>query len=1065
MRFIEEILKENGLSEPDFRPLHAYACTPDMLQHMQQFLAQRLASGTVVSSTANAFVFWASDRIRTAFDGGHLTWDFVFRGLGLPPDRKLGIDLTRRGLRMWRRRVRCSEAGQTLYLYTLMSEGGLPDTLLQQEGLYRQVVMTLVSEIEEMGGMAAEVAAEIAARRRIWALPQSFQTNDFVRVLADLGKALADLRTDLPEDLGPNALERWLDVNRPGWSVRLPIRLSAAARDSLIRPALAASKSSSTGGTEIATRELRRDRGGRWSGYIRLADEATLPEGLLPEASGLRLRLTPAQTRLASALAVVATPEDAGWRLRRVGQRGASAVPLAPDDPMILSAHADGRHVGDVTVLAALPAPEEAPTLWRAPAPDPEGFEGRLLPLDVSGRTTDTCAWLLTDPTHTIHSDGDVEIGNPEPGPSSGLIRRVSGFGSVRVGPHLLRVETQAQTERPAATLTATGKLLPRWRLPDGAMVILGEPRIIGDPGNGFPRPLRSDAVKRTPGRRLGGKIFEWREKDQPLARARLVQLPADTSVTIDETGAGVARLRISGLPVGWHVAVKAAGTVARGVTGSEPTELMLEAAQAGAGLVELQLHDPETGHSLDLSAPWPARHGLLLTPNGARVAEDTPVSVEDLAGWRGVTPTGKYGDLQFRLSGASAISVRVEGEVALAAYRTLIRSMLAIGGPDAQVNLRLIVASVESCRLEVRRYLHQTTVSDGRLYPGLQRDTPGKVDSRFGVILNSNGNITLHATDLGAPDADPVTLETMAPADLATCLDGVGPWLLQSHWNGAMQRAAVWARTPQPPSSRETRIENYKSAWKDLLNMPASPDWRANWRTIQSASAGGDAGALDQVQALARVPDALMFLAFRLPRNSLEDLFALETAAPIFWPATPVSAVQTAIALDHSRRIEQLSAIFDTPEEALTEAKAQLTGRLAEIVTMRSDLAGHLGAAAVQASLVELLQDERLSGLVIPNPRKRLETLAQEAARRFDRLPDGVRGVPPRWCPSGFAFNAYAQPIIEAPLTVAEIATETRPVPNKDTMLSLLALRMADPDYFDTAVPAAIALCLEALR
>lgn len=1065
MKVINEILNANDLSAPDGRPLHGYACPPDILSRMEEFLALRVASGTVLSSTATAFVFWASERIRTRFEGGQLTWEFVFEGLGLPLDRTLGIALTDPGLRAWGREIRRSEAGQRLYLYTLMSEGGLPDTVLQQEGLYRQVVTTLVSEIEEMGGSAAGAGTEMAARRRVWALPQSFQTNDFARALADLGQALVNLRADLPEDLGPDALERWLDVNRPGWSVHLPIRLSAAARNSLIRPALAESRSRPTVGTEVATRELRRDGSGRWHGYIRLADEAMLPEGLLPEASGLRLRLVPARTRLASALAFVATPEDAGWRLRRVGQRGASAVPLAPDDPMILSAHADGRHVGDVAVLAALPSPEEAPTLWRAPASDPEASQGRLLPLDVSGRTTDAYAWLLTDAAHTVQADGDVEVGAPDPGPSSGLIRRVSGTGSLTVGPHRLRVETQAETERPAASLTATGKLLPRWRLPDGAMVILGEPKVFGDPGNGARQLLRTSELKRSPGRRLGGKVFEWREKDQPLARIRLVQLPAETSVAIDETAAGIARLRIAGLPAGWHIRAKAAGTVAHGVTSAEPTQLSIEAAHARPGVVDLQFHDPATGRSLDLSAPWPARHGMLLDADGNRIEENTPVAVEDLAGWRGITPAGQYGDLQLRLLNAFPISVRVEGEVSLAAYRPLIRSMLALGGPDAQVNLRLIVGAEESPRLELRRYLQQTVVNDGRLYPGLQRDTPGRVDSRSDPILRAAGDITLHAADLGAPDADPVTLETTAPADLATCLDGVGPWLLQSRWHGAVQRAAVWARTPQPPSSRENRIANYKSAWKDLLDMPASPDWRANWRTIQSASAGGDAGALDQVQALAQVPEALIFLALRLPRNSLGDVFALETAARVFWPAIPVSAVQAAITLDHARRMERLAEIFDTAEEARTEADAQLIGRLSEVVTLRPDLAGHLGAATVLAGFPGLLQDERLSGLMIPSPRKRLQTLAQEAVRRFDRLPNGVRGVPPRRCPSDFAFNAYAQPIVEAPLTVGEIATETCPAPDRDTLLSLLALRMADPDYFDAAVPAAIALCLEASR
>lgn len=1063
MNVIDEILEVNGLSEPDGRPLHAYACPPDMLQRMQQFLALRLEAGMVASSTTTAFVFWASERIRTAFDGGHLTWEFVFRGLGRSPDRTLGTKLTQCGLRAWRREIRRSDAGQTLFLYTLMAEGGLPDTLLRQEGLYRQVVMNLVSEIEEMNGRGLSSGAEMAARRQIWALPQSFQTDDFARVLGDLGQALVELRADIPEELGPDALERWLDSNRPGWSAHLPIRLSVEARDSLVRRALAESRSSPTVSTELAARELRRDGRGCWHGYVCLADEAMLPEDLLPNASGLRLRLVPAQTRLASSLAFGATPEDGGWRLRRVGQRGASAVPLAPDEPMILSAHADGRYVGDVTSLAALPAPAEAPTLWRAPASDSEAVQGRLLPLDTSGQTTGAYAWLLTDSCYTIHGDEGVEIAAPEPGPSSGILRRVSGAGVVKVGQHQLRVETRAETERPAATLTATGKILPRWRLPDGAMVIVGEPKIFGDPGTGYRRLLRSQELKWLRGRRLGGYVVEWREKDRPLARARLVQLPADTSVAIEETSVGVARLRIAGLPAGWHIKVKAAGTVVHAATGSVPAELSTEAVHARPGLVDLQFHDPATGRSLDLSSPWPARHGMLLDPHGIRVEANTPVAVEDLAGWRGVTPSGNYGDLQLRLSDAAPIAVRVEGEVSLAAYWPLIRSMLTLGGPDAQVNLRLIVGAEESPRLELRRYLHQTEIMDGRLYPGLQRDTPSKVNSLSDGILRAVGGITLHATDLGAPDADPVSLETTAPADLATCLNGVGPWLLQSRWDGAVQRAAVWAPTPQPSSTRESRIAHYKNAWKELLETPASSDWLATWRAIQGAAAGGDAGPLDQVQALARIPDALMFFAFRLPRNSLEDLFALETAAPVFWPMISVDAVREAIIKDHARRLERLSEICDEPDEARQEAEEQLAGRLSEIATLRPDLAGHLGAATVQAGFYKLLSDERLSGLLIPNAEKRLKVLAQEAVRRFDRLPNGVRGVPPRRCPYDLAFNAYAQPIVEAPLTVAEIATGIRPPPDKDTLLSLLALRMADPNYFDAAVPAAITLCLEA--
>ena len=74
-----------------------------------------------------------------------------------------------------------------MFLYSLMAEGGLPQALLvAQQGLYRRVVLGLLAEMEAEGGLEAAPFSERIAARWITMLPQTFQTTDFVRLLAEL---------------------------------------------------------------------------------------------------------------------------------------------------------------------------------------------------------------------------------------------------------------------------------------------------------------------------------------------------------------------------------------------------------------------------------------------------------------------------------------------------------------------------------------------------------------------------------------------------------------------------------------------------------------------------------------------------------------------------------------------------------------------------------------------------------------------------------------------------------------------------------------------------------------
>ena len=106
-----------------------------------------------------------------------------------------------------------------------------------------------------------------------------------------------------------------------------------------------------------------------------------------------------------------------------------------------------------------------------------------------------------------------------------------------------------------------------------------------------------------------------------------------------------------------------------------------------------------------------------------------------------------------------------------------------------------------------------------------------------------------------------------------------------------------------------------------------------------------GDIGALDQVQALAKVPVAAIALALRVPRKDLSEVLAIEAAAPIFWPTLTVSDFAKAMQVEHSRQHKKLVEYFDEAE-AVDVADKVLARRIGDVFLLRPELGGHLCAA-----------------------------------------------------------------------------------------------------------------------
>ena len=1070
MNILSRIVSETELKRPDGRPLYRYPLSPEIFSEVEEALRLQVATGRGIELSAPGFVLWAAEHIRSRFTGGSLSWAFVLDPLGLPSDdQDLVRELAKRGLSWWGREIKRSNAGIRMFLYSLVAEGGIPEALLKEAGLYRNVVMGLLAEIEAEGGSAAEAWAEQIASRWISRLPQTFQSVDITRLLAGLALSLADLRALLPHDLPEAAAEQWLNKHRPDWASSIPLRMTPEIAEGLIRPALRAERDIRPAAAgPLCRRELRLGEDGGWYSYLVLHDNGWLPERYFPDAKDLRLRLLPTEAGIVEGVGYSAAPEEKGWRLRRLGKAGKAAFPLMPDTPFAFAAFADGRAKGEAVIDAGIPNPIEAPSFWRAAELSDGAAAERLAPLTGAARTRGPCLWILTSESEEPEVGAGLTLDDLETAPG-GFLWRMSGKGTLSVGEKRYRIETGAEEDAPEASLFAFGETLRGWRLGGNIPVHRGDVDIHGQMGAALSTRVAGRELRHMQGRHLCSEIVEWVRADEVLARLRVVRVPQTVILSLREEASGRIALSASGLETGWRLRFSAGEHETKGELQDGAVELKLETPGRAPGLVRLRLSEPATGRTLELQAVWPAKTGMILDPGGVRLNRNHRISVEALQGWRILTPEGMPGDLQLQLRGHPPVSLPIAGEVPLASNLPLIQAMLAQGGPDAQINLSLVVSGREGPRLEIRRYQDIAVVEDNMLRMGLDRDEPVRSETALASQLNKARRAILRAVDLS--DSSRVgPIETGASVDLRDHLgQSGGPWLVQSTLEGRVQRAAVWNPRTLGKVSREDRIDAYAEQWRNLVDAPEDPDWDRSWQLISAVQQDGDSGVLDQVQAFAKAPVAAIALALRVPGKELSAVLSLEAAAPLFWPALPVSDFAVAIRAEHKRQRQKLAPYLDETE-AGEVADGALVRRIGDIVSLRPELAGHLCSALIEAALLDRvigvpeLRDS-MKTLLLPSPAERLVEAAQEAAKRFDRLPQGVGGLKPLDRPVAFpSFNSYAQAMIDAPLVVAEMAAERRAAPSAREKLVLVNLRLIDPLYFDTALPAALALSLSSV-
>lgn len=165
LRVVEDIIAGCGLERPDGRPLHAYDIEPASFSRLRNLLPLRIVAGERQRSTAMGFAIWAAEHLRANYSGGHLTWEFVFGGLGLPrPDYPFITWLAETGLAAWRRQVRVGEnarARMRRHIMRILNRHAYPPGLMVQAV---QMVTIAGRGLGAGGGLSLPGDADLALR-------------------------------------------------------------------------------------------------------------------------------------------------------------------------------------------------------------------------------------------------------------------------------------------------------------------------------------------------------------------------------------------------------------------------------------------------------------------------------------------------------------------------------------------------------------------------------------------------------------------------------------------------------------------------------------------------------------------------------------------------------------------------------------------------------------------------------------------------------------------------------------------------------------------------------------
>ena len=1082
--WINELLRNRDLTEPDGRPLYAYRCTA---------LEFRSLAGTLVGANINAeatiraFVVYAAEWWQRHYDGSHWAWEPLLESLQWDdvhyPDLYLPV---RSALRWWRVDLVRLHSGNR-YLSTFACQGGLALALVGDANSRVTQFLRAVLRHTAAYGQFVEDAVDLARDQQHLLRPPTLRRDYVFRLAADLAEAVLNLQQDAQSEDPLNAL----DQTRPGWRETMPLGLdNERARELLTGLLREASRDRTAPVNDFRVERFLRYTGIGW----RLGARVRLPASITADNLAMHLKV---QTGTLPSRLQVRTPGD---HVRVFGMYSAQK------DDYILSSRAT----------------QSAIELWDAEAAHEIRLQFRAgdvigeAVVPARGSALGDLPWSFRGDDHEAPFIGEGSVSNRAP--------------KIFV---LLPEDTDSNAFCPIDHDTVIlGRLLLTAVDRTEIETIAGRCTITPSAGQGAEEDFR-----------LFGQRLYTVESDWPLFRGvpRLRIATSDSpgiihAVRTDEvswrrtgqdwqnhpTGFGLWQVRhvrrgelrfharVGILPDGFKVHLRPGETMTEGsveLTGAEgvrPTgqaegaelttqidgntlRINFNAGEAAVVPSRVALHlNWEGADALPIYAPFPGR-GARFLRNGKPV--DGAISVNDLYGVR-ATALSANATEQFWTEGELVAEDLTPDLSRVTFFRVplrrsgLIRELPLI---DLRYTIELLLGASASGHATVRL----------RIVDTVQRPTVDLIVRRFAGSIRYDDDsrkvvaqvntvgvkppTTFEAMAIARPDVAPVPISnaaTGAEYPQALNLAGEGPWLVAaSGADRAMFRPLVIPGQTDghldPPSLRNSiGLQHRESRWEAISTamdgMIAEDDtnqdddeWSFLTDTLLCAD-GLPPTAFDLIKVLGTKPRLLVRCMFRLEATPRQFLWRLDEQRPFSWLmiSRDIWRTECARALDRLR--ESLNEVEDGDQIAQCYVRS--------ILSEGADLFPELNTVFLDVSF-------KMDGNAVPPPivaaalSKRDQQTMSQLTLRYS-MDDWPRGYGRRewarevedgdtllnlniWQNEGNEGRSLErQPIFDTPVASAWCCFKSKPT-DRTTFL-VKRTRAHDPEWFDLVYRAA---------
>ena len=777
-------LGRRALAHADGRPLHRYRASAEEFAALGRQLS---AAGRRLERPrprdAAIFVLYGAEWFRRCFAGGVPSWKALTEVFGELP-YQANVELTREGLRWWRREVRRLN-GANEWFFTLRLEGGFPSRLLdsQERGWLQSHLRRLIATVGALGDEATvNDAVELALDD--FTIPRTFRTPGFATLCAELAVAIVALRRrhGAQATAAGMRLSAWLDASEltrrdadePTWRDALSIEGEGASRllDDLVSDSL-----NRLGGAGARCERLLVKVGDDWRPALNLGvdGEPTLPPSLRGTTSRLHAYPSGILADLVSGAVCVLEPSDDGgpWLARpRVGAPRALILDFPLAGSVSIELRSEGKSITTVTWANGEPVRSEVLTFVPKEAGD---HEPRLLTLAAIGSCRNQHPVVYVRAPAVFVATGSC--GEPvEPiwsGDGHQLFRlTTTAHVGLKDGEFFYRIEPGADSDE-ADRLSLKGNEVCGVTTGNGDPVFAGIPEIRKQSSSVIAQDQK-DLVWRPAGTRdwhdvrrapIRHGLIEilWQDPASRAARdrRRIAIMPDATVLKRQSLANGAARFDLEGAK-GWRLlstGTPTAQTTDRQI-GDDGCNWRMSWNGAEERTVSLRLAGPDNA-LLDIEVAYPFSAGRFVRPDGRSFPDNAPVTLERLKGSRGVADGTSVLWIETHGPGLRATHrLRFDDEIALWSLRDVVSALLAEAGDlDSEAWLGF---EPNGSRLRVKRYeIELPQLHDVLTLPPTAAPPTGEITLRWRSFV--------HTGDDGVKQIQVISAEAFASGCLVT--------------------------------------------------------------------------------------------------------------------------------------------------------------------------------------------------------------------------------------------------------------------------------------------------------